>query len=778
MMQRHAVLVMVLLASCLPAAHADSPAPSPTERDFFEQRIRPLLVEHCHACHSAAGKMRGGLRLDSAAALLQGGDSGPAVVPGQPGKSLLVQAVRHEHARLQMPPRGKLPARDLALLEEWVKRGAFYPGPVTGAGGHQGIDLVLGRTFWSFLPLREMPLPPVRRQAWPRQRIDTFLLFEMEKRHLSPGLPAGRETLIRRAAFDLLGLPPTAEEVEAFVHDDRPDAWPRLIDRLLASPHYGERWARIWLDLVRYCDVSEPWSEHKGAPHLYRDWVVRAFNEHLPYDTFLHRQLAADLLPDTTPADRAALGFLGLSPSYWKELKLDHQVIRGVVAEEWEERIHTLTSTVLGLTVACARCHDHKFDPISMQDYYAFAGVFASIRTVDRSILPDPQAEQVQRAATRVKELETQLGRLKTLPRPDGEALRKVQQFQEELASLRKTPGLDIPLAVGIADGSVLVQPDGEHRTKLVVRPGETRDIAMQMRGNPAREGPVVPRRFLAVLSADPSPVFRQGSGRLELARAFTREGGPLAARVIVNRVWKQHFGEGLVATPSDFGSQGSRPSHPELLDDLAARFVARGWSLEWLHREILLSAAYQHSSSTRDRPEQAVDPQNRWLWRMNRRRLEIEAWRDAMLAVSGTLDRSPGGPARELSDLNNGRRTLYGLVRRRDLNDVLRLHDFPDPVTHSPARIPSTSPLQQLFVLNSPFLQQQSAALARRLLGSASAEEARVRAAYRLLFARPPTTTEVALARDFLAEEGGGARAWERYAHALLASNEFLYID
>jgi hypothetical protein len=710
---RWAFLLLLLPA----AARAAAPVP-PDDRLFFEKKVRPLLHARCLSCHSAAAKKsRGGLRLDSRPAMLKGGDSGPAVVPGQPAKSLLLQAVRHEHETLAMPPTGKLPPAEIAVLEEWVRRGAFYPeaGPVR----RDGIDLAAGRKFWSFVPLKRHAPPAVRQAGWPRRRGDVFVLAGMEKHGLTPAPEANRRTLIRRLYFDLLGLPPAPEEVEAFERDGRPDACERLVERLLADPGHGERWGRFWLDLVRYCDVAEPWAGLRGAPHLYRDWVVRAVNDDLPYDAFVQKQLAADLMSGAAVADRPALGLLGLAPVYWKELKLDHQVIKGVVAAEWEERIHTLSSTVLGLTVACARCHDHKYDPITQEDYYALAGVFASTRQADLPLAPKGT------------------------------------------------------LVVGVVEGSLHVEPDGPNRTKLVHK-SAPQDVAVQRGGNPARAGPGVPRRFLAVLSPEGPRPFRQGSGRLELARALFAEGGSLAARVIVNRVWKHHLGEGLVRTPSDLGAQGERPTHPELLDDLAARFVAHGWSLRWLHREIVLSAVYRQSSATTDRERVARDPDNRWLARAWRRRLEVEAWRDALLAVTGTLDRHPGGPPLDLGQPANRRRTLYGTVKRRELNDILRLYDFPDPTIHSPARIPTTTPLQGLFVLNSPFMRRQAEALVRRLRAEAPAsDEARIRRAYALLFGRAPTRAELRLGLGFVKEA-----PWEEYAQVLLGSGEFAVVD
>jgi hypothetical protein len=787
-MKRSAFLLIVL-ASWTGVAAADQPPPPPSpstaDDEFFEKKVRPLLVERCHKCHSTqAKKRRGGLLLDSRVSILKGGDSGPAVVPADPDKSLLVQAVRYQNEQVQMPPTGKLAEAEVAVLAEWVRRGAPFPGSADTAGKKSGINLAEGRKFWSFQPPRLVTPPAVQMQNWPQRRVDAFLLAEMEKRGLAPSPAADRRTLIRRASFDLIGLPPTPDEVDAFVNDQRPDAYPQLVERLLASPLYGERWGRFWLDLVRYADIREDWSESKAPAYPYRDWVVQAFNDDLPYDQFVQRQLAADLMPESgtrrVAADRAALGFLGLSPTYWKELKLDRDVIKTVVAEEWEERIGAVGGTFLGLTVACARCHDHKFDPISQEDYYALAGVFASVRPADRPMIAEELAARAQQARERVKELQVRLGQLQEMKPMPADAHKQAEELNAEIERLKKTPHYDTPPACALEDASLYVLADGPHRTKLEYKPGVAQDVNVQVRGNPANAGAVVPRRFLAVLSSGEPKPFRQGSGRLELARAIVTEGAPLAARVIVNRVWKHHFGAGLVDTPSDFGAQGARPSHPALLDDLTARFIASGWSLKWLHREIMLSAAYQQASGHEER-KRAIDPDNRWLWRMNRRRLEIEAWRDAMLAVSGTLTLERGGPSLDLGDARNRRRTVYGTVKRRELNDMLRLYDFPDPTTHSPGRLPTTTPLQQLFVLNSPFVQQQSAALARRLRAEApGSTEDRVRRAYLLLYGRAATEGQMRLAVEFLQTDKSAEAAalWQQYAQVLLGSNEFLFVD
>jgi hypothetical protein len=726
--------------------------------------------------------VKGKLLLDSRAAILKGGVSGPAVTPGDIDKSLLIEAVRYGREDLQMPPKGKLTAAEIKVLEEWVRRGAVFPGTSTSVN-ESGIDWAKGRAFWSFQPPKHAATPTVANTAWPQKPIDAFILAELEKRNLAPSKGADRRVLIRRATFDLIGLPPTPEEIDAFVNDKNPDAYPRLIDRLLASPHYGERWGRYWLDLARYCDIAEPWAEGKGQAWLYRDWVVQAFNDNTPFDHFVQKQLAADLLPDAAPKDRAALGFLGLSPQYWKELLLDKDVIKGVVAEEWEERIGAVGSTFLGLTIGCARCHDHKFDPISTRDYYALAGVFASIRHTDVSLLADRDAAAVEEALKKIEPLQT---RLKKIAKSTVEAEKKeAAELTAQIDAIKKaTPHFDAPKARGVIESSLHVLADGPHKTKLEYKPDVPQDVAMQKRGVPSNLGPVVPRHFLTVLSGKwdgfetrpPEPKrFTQGSGRLELARAIVNEGAPLSARVIVNRVWRQHFGAGIVETPSDFGMQGTRPTHPELLDDLTARFIQHGWSLKWLHREIMLSAAYQQAS-THDKDKHAADPDNKWLWRMNRRRLEVEAWRDAMLAVTGTLDLKRGGPPLDLGDAKNTRRTLYGTVKRREIHDMLRLFDFPDPVTHSAVRLPTTTPLQQLFTLNSPFLQQQATALVKRLQSEPD-DDARVRRAYLLLYGRPATAHQVRLARDFLGTPSSEA-AWVQYAHVLLGSNEFLFID
>ena len=819
-MFRFVTLVCVVITSANARLRADEfPA---ADLDFFEKRVRPLLVQRCFECHSAkAEKLKGGLLLDSREAILTGGDSGPAAEVGDVEKSLIVQAIRFDKDNVQMPPAGKLPEAEIAVLTEWVRRGLPFPTANATKANRRAIDIAEGKKHWAF---QKFVVPPSggsrtdRLKADLRTRIDDFIHTAQRTHGLPPSPEASKGTLIRRLTFDLLGLPPSPEDVQEFLADESPDAYEQLVERLLADPRFGERWARTWLDLARYCDIGESWRTGEGQPWLFRDWVVRAMNEDLPYDEFVRKQLAADLLPDFQPIDAAALGFLGLSPSYWKELKLDHNVIKQVVSEEWEERIEAIGGTFLGLTLACARCHDHKFDPITQQDYYGLAGVLASIKIDDRPIIAKPLADQAAAARAQLKDSQTQLDKLLKEPKLSdtatdeekakaAEVAKQIESLRNKIAALQQTPQLNTPVAFGVTEAAMIVLPDGPNRTKIEYKPSEPQNVAMQIRGNAANPGAVVSRRFVTVLSPNEPAPFKNGSGRLELANAIVTDAAPLAARVIANRIWAHHFGRGLVATPSNFGTQGEKPTHPELLDDLAARFIEHGWSLKWLHREIVLSATYRQSSADSREPKanrrdtvfsgeaktvsrlsavgsrHSADPENVWLARMPVRKLDVEAWRDAMLVATGEIDRRVGGAPQELSESANDRRTVYGLVRRRELSDLLRLHDFPDPVAHSGSRMPTTTPLQQLFVLNSSFLQARAAALAGRVLREHPQDTAaKIRAVHRWLFAREATDEDIQFGMEFLATsqaEGGIAdQTWRHYAQALLATNELQFVE
>jgi cytochrome c553/mono/diheme cytochrome c family protein len=712
-----------LLGPAAPALQAQEKKQSATEIEFFEKSVRPVLVAHCFECHGP-DKTKGRLRLDSRDMMMHGGESGPAIVPGNAKGSLLIQAI-HYKDEPKMPPKAKLSDAEIAVLTTWVQQGAIWPEttatirlPTTKAFEISAKD----REFWSFKPITDPAVPEVKDKSWPKTAIDAFVLATLEANGLEPAAPADRRALLRRVTFDLTGLPPTPGEIDAFLQDESPSAFSKAVDRLLASPQYGERWARHWLDVARYGEDQAHTFQARKYPQgfRYRDWLVRAFNEDMPYDRFLMEQLAADLLPDDNRLENLpALGFAACGPIYYGDPKKLDQI---------DDRIDTLSRGLLGLTVACARCHDHKYDPISTKDYYSLAGVIASTDYVELSLEPGKEGQPV-------------------MPPP------------KDAAKDKKAPPKG-PFIHALKDGSPTT-------------------LKVHIRGNPKTLGEDAPRRFLSILDSEHSHDFTKGSGRLELAQAIASKDNPLTARVIVNRVWQLHFGKGLVRTPSNFGILGERPTHPELLDFLASRFMASGWSLKSLHRDIVLSATYQMSSKF-EGPGFEIDPDNKMLWRMNRKRLEVEAWRDAMLAVAGTLDNTMGGPPLDLNAADNRRRTLYGFVSRHELNGLLRLFDFPDPNITSEKRTVTTVPLQQLFVLNSEFMVRNAKALAAKFTSQANLTDAeRIREAFMTVYGRPATERELALGLAFVSgTPAGGLTRWEQYAQVLLSTNEFLYLD
>ena len=612
---------------------------------------------------------------------------------------------------------------------------------------------------WSFAPLKRTELPKVKDTAWPKNRIDFFILAKMEAAGLKPAPRAEGRVLQRRLAFDLTGLPPS----------EKSDGWNTSdqVRQLLASPHYGERWARHWLDLARYVDQTPDWLDSTKYSYLYRDWVVQALNEDMPYDRFVVRQLATDFLPECGPKDRVALGFIGLSPTYFKELQLPPEIIKTTVADEWEEHVDAIGRTFLGLTLACARCHDHKSDPITAQDYYALAGVFASVKLAELPTMDETLWKPVEKARAEVAALEKQIKDLAKKKQPVSELEAKVAKIKST------TPHYNMLMANAVEEAALfVVKKEKEHGTKLDYKMGMARDLELMKRGNPNDLGEAVPRRFL---SAFPSKSgiprkFSTGSGRLELAQALVEDAAPLTARVMVNRVWKHHFGRGLVDTPSEFGNLGEAPTHPELLDDLTGRFIEHGWSIKWLHREILNSATWQQSSVAAESEQR--DPENKLYARMLRRRLDWEAWRDAILTATGQIDLKLGGPASTVSDLKNTRRSLYGASDRQDMDPMLRIHDVPDPGAHNPWRTETITPLQGLFALNSPFMQQQADVLGQWAMKHTTEE------IYARLFHRQPTAREAEVARQFVSGREKDAVAWSQYAQALLAGNEMLFVD
>lgn len=637
-------------------------------------------------------------------------------------------------------------------------------------------------TPWSFKPLARADLPKVKNTAWPHNRIDHFILAKMEAAGLQPAPAADARTLMRRLAFDLTGLPPSVADVGAFArkYKEQPQrSVEEQVSSLLNSPHYGERWARHWLDLARYVDETPEWLDSTRYSYMYRDWVVQALNQDMPYDRFIIRQLATDYLPECGPQDLPALGFLGLSPTYFKELQLPPEIIKTTVADEWEEHVDAIGRTFLGLTIACARCHDHKSDPITAQDYYALAGVFASVKLSERPTMTADLWEPVAKARKAVAAMEKQLADLKKKKPKDLDVQTAALETKMK-AIVSSTPHYNVPMANAVEDAALfVVDADNKKGTKLDYHNGMARDLELQKRGNPNDTGEIVSRRFLSAFpskSGKPRK-FLTGSGRLDLAHAIVEDAAPLTARVIVNRVWKHHFGRGLVDTPSEFGNLGEVPSHPELLDDLAARFIENGWSIKWLHREILGSAAWQQSSMAP--ANERADPDNKWYARMTRRRLDWETWRDAMLTAAGTLDLRLGGPAMAVADAANRRRSLYGASNRQDMDSMLRIHDVPDPGAHNPWRTETITPLQGLFALNSPLMQQQADAFAQWLTsGGDQPVSERVRRACQRVYQRPPSATEQTIAQRFFSGRESDAAVWSQYAQALLAGNEMLFVD
>lgn len=787
-----AIAIGIACSTFLTVGTAVADELSPEASAFFESRIRPVLVKQCFECHSADAKtVEAKFRVDSRSGLRQGGESGPAIVPGKPDESRLIRALRYTGSEVsEMPPSEKLSPEVIADFEKWVAMGAPDPRTDDGTVVDTKIDFAKARQFWSFRRPRRHAVPVVANSSWLRRPIDAFVLRKMESAQVTPAVEAERRTLLRRVTYDLIGLPPTPGDVQEFVNDESPNAYERLVDRLLASPRYGERWGRHWLDVVRYAEDNTNMGPHNGPyPNgwRYRDWVVSALNEDVPYDEFVVRQLATDLLPETGPEDLPALGLFGLGPQNHKEVQLSRLVIQNRYADDWEDRVDVIGRGLLGLTLACARCHDHKYDPIRTADYYAIAGVFASSRQTTGPIIDQSLVDASEPARERVKQLEAETAKLekaiaarkKEDPKQGAtaEETAKLQEQSEEISRLKRTPYYELPIAHILTEETILVEETDGTRVKLAVYPNRPRDLPIFVRGNAGKHGAVVPRRFVEVLCDDGPKRFERGSGRLELARAIVSSENPLTARVIVNRIWQFHFCRGLVSSPSNFGALGERPTHPELLDDLAVRFVENGWSLKWLHREIVTSATYRQSSTASENTRR-VDPDGRLLTRFPRRRLEIEPLRDTILAVTGRLDGRIGGPSSDVDAAQFVRRTIYGKVSRHKLATTLANFDFPDPTIHSAGRSVTTTPLQQLFMLNAPFVRNAAAVLATELINKQSTTAARIDALHERLFTRPATEDDRRAALNFLGTELDDPERWTRYVHALLASNELQYVD
>lgn len=909
--------------------------------DFFETRIRPVLVSRCLECHSAE-LAENGLRLDSLESMNRGGEGGPAIDLEQPDQSRLLSAIEHR-GELQMPPDGKLSDSQIDDFRQWIRAGAVWPtdSGMLAAAQSEMVVTAADREHWAFQPHNTSRLPQLADSARLRTAVDGWIQAKLEQAGLEFSPPAQPRDLLRRIHFDLVGLPPSWEDVVAFEANPTDEAYTAIVDRLLAMPQYGERWGRHWLDVARYSDTKDGvlmYGDDRIRPfaYTYRDYVIRALNADTPYDRFVTEQLAADLIvPPVEKWRLGALGFLTLG-----------RMFDGNPHDCIDDQIDVVTRGLLGLTAACARCHDHKFDPVPTADYYSLYGVFANCESpLELPLIDEAQSEAAQKFEEELRpkrdalnafisaehELQSDTARARvgdyllhvatTPPDPMESAIffrsltpeelrvpviarwrRLLQErlqaddpvfgiwqgYREALAERAdkgdRSPGPPwIPFldswrnrprgtAAGMVNprvfdrlaqtqvddfpglvqayAALLREADAEvsqlmaensspsippeltqlaelmrgptspnwiprsqtHRymsrpqadayhsqvveidrltaqnpfaaaRAMVVRETETQHQPhIFRRGNPSQPGRAVARQFLSVLDPENEP-FGPGSGRLDLARAITAADNPLAARVIVNRVWMWHFGEPLVATPSDFGRRSPRPVQIDLLDFLASELIRQGWSLKWLHREIVLSTTYRQASlvsAERAAVGQALDPSNQLYWRMNRQRLDVESFRDSLLAVAGKLELSGGGrPELGGTHLEGRRRTVYGLVERQDISGLFRNFDFASPDQSNERRPQTVVPQQALFALNSAFLLTRAEELAELSSTASLSEAERIRWLYRRIFARNPRSEELESCQNFLQSGAPGEPpAWNRLAQTLLASNEFLFVD
>ena len=948
---------VLLSAALLAVARGQAAEPAPGEIEFFERRIRPILLEHCFDCHGGGEKQtKGGLRLDSRRGWQTGGDSGPAITPGKPEESLLVRAVRYDDPTLQMPPEGKLPDALIRDLDQWVAAGAADPRTVE-AIGIANSSAVKAEDHWAYQPIRKLAPPPVHDASWPAGDIDRFMLHALEEKQLRPGPEAPREALVRRLYFDLVGLPPTAEEIEAFVADQRPDAYEQLVERLLASPHFGERWARHWLDVARFAEsvtlrglvFQEAWR--------YRDYVIDAINRDRPFDQFAREQIAGDLLPAVSVGERRrnliATAYLAMG-----NLNLEEQDKGQLRMDAVDEQLDLIGKGLLAQTITCARCHDHKFDPIPTRDYYALAGILRNTRTLEHAnvsnwvegplpLLPDEEqvvaqySEQVAALETRIKAARGAprgVAAAKTLPGimvDDLEATAvgewKLSQFtsfyigdgylhdlnggkgEKTLTFLPKLPkagvyevrlayteggnrATNVPVTVFSADGEKTLRINqqqrppidgrfvslGEYRFELngqgfvivsneatdghviadavqfiaaeegdgaakataadkpaasegkpseeelkrlelelkrlkanspapkamtVAEEKEIGDTRIHIRGSVHNLGERVPRGFLSAASrgagpsAGPHPgplsegegdrwaISDKESGRRELAEWLTSRDNPLTSRVMANRVWHWLFGAGLVRTTDNFGSAGEPPSHPELLDYLAAEFMEHDYSVKSLVRRIVLSRTYRLSTAL-EPAAGAADPENRLLARAPRRRLDAECLRDAMLAISGELDLAVGGKTIKPGTAadygyphDSRRRSLYVPALRNSLPAIFKVFDFADTSVVSGERNRSTTSQQALFFMNDPFVMHAARQSAARSLGRQDVDDAgRIDLAYRSALGRTPSDAERHTSLEFIQSEiASGAEAedaWTQLWQAIFASLDFRFLD
>jgi hypothetical protein len=936
---------------CVNPAPAQDASPDAAQLEFFEKKVRPVLAQKCYACHNSKQvTAMGGLRVDTKEGLLRGGDSGAAVVPGDAERSLLLKAIGYSHD-LKMPPTGKLADEQIADLTTWVEMGAPDPRaggapPVVTKGG---IDFRKAREFWAFQPVQRTGTPEVMKKDWVRTPVDAFILARLEKEALTPAAEADKRTLLRRVTYDLTGLPPTREEMRAFLQDNTPRAYEKAVERLLASPHYGERWARHWLDLVRYAETNgHEYDNDKSFPWQYRDYLIRAFQQDIPYNQFVREHISGDLLEQKRlRADGGAWESPIATGFYWFNEVLnsatDSEKSR---ADDVDNQIDVAGKAFLGLTVACARCHDHKFDPIPAADYYGLAGVFHSTDLREAVIDSPARAAAIEAASKRIREInreieeltgkgaETILAETREPEYREGDKVferfaakdfgKWVRQgiafgegplrgkadsrsagsdvFSGTLTSPKFRTGKSLYLHVRIGgtkgDGKLKergplrftivadgykgqhIVPDGEgdlrwktltltferERTcyfeiidrsreghiivdeivfsdskepprspevaakqeeprrelqvetsekvkrlvqkrqrwesqvpdseyAMVAEDRDCADVKLHIRGNHKNLGEIVPRRFLQVIAGEQQALVKAGSGRLEIAEWTASERNPLTARVMVNRIWKHHFGQGLVRSVDNFGKTGDAPTHPELLDYLASEFTNNGWSIKNLHRMMVLSNTYRMSSEPSAEAKQ-VDPTNKYLSRMTVWRLEGEAVRDGMLQVAGVLNRQLYGPSvpphisahqdgrgkPESGPLDgNGRRSIYIQVRRNFMTPMFLAFDYPVPISTIGARTVSTVPSQALLMMNNEFVAQQAERWAVKTLVRVPEDEGRVMRMFEEAYGREAEALEISRILEYARAQQEQGRAerdvWADVAHVLFNSAEFIYV-
>ncbi len=825
-------LLLVSAAASIASAAPQMAEQHPTKEasEYFEKKIRPILVKHCYECHSGdAKKAKGNFVLDTREGLRKGGQSGAAIEPGKPEDSLLIEAVRYQG--LEMPPKEQLNEELIDELVKWVEMGA--PDPRSGKAAHvkNKIDLAEARKYWAFQHPKAVAAPQVEDPAWQGTDIDRFVQARREKEKLKPVGAADRVTLIRRVTFDLTGLPPTPEEIDAFVNDNSGSAWDVVVDRLLASPRFGERWGRHWLDVVRFGESS---GKDRNIPYRYawryRNYVIDAFNADVPYDRFITEQLAGDLLPSKNAAEHdrllIATGFLAIGTK-----GINTKEPEQFNYDQIDDQIDVTTRAFLGMTVACARCHDHKYDPIPTSDYYAMAGIFHSSETFsgvkrgkksasDKALLtlaepskPSPERSakirEYEERTQEIAKIESELAALKKMQKKGGQNAARKKANKNKTAQVPVVP-VDMKQARDqqkklndrLDELEAMASPPGDF--VMGVRDGSPGNSPVLNRGELKDKGPEVPRGVLTVLKTPQGNVGSKHSGRLELAHWIAAKDNPLTARVMVNRVWQHLFGEAIVPSTDNFGVLGDEPSHPELLDALALQFMNDDkWSVKRLVRSIVVSRTYQLSSEHND-GNFAVDPANKYLWRMERRRLDAEEIRDAMLAASGELDlaRPEGSPVMDLpnAQIKRGKglqdvkkptnyRSVYLPVVRDNVSEVLQVFDAADPSLIMSKRDVTTVPTQALFLMNNPFVLKQSEQLARRILEDKSqTPAARIDMSYRLVLGRLPNEHERSNITKYLTEyrqsldaanyKGNANLAcWSSVCQTLFASGEFRYV-